>query len=72
MYFRRQKNIAQGKENIEERNKKGLEKTQIKDGVLQFGSRRKVRGGAFLFGALVLIALKAIKSIIKEMERKLK
>ena len=33
-------------------------------GVLQFGGKRKIIGGAFIFGALILIVLEAVKVII--------
>ena len=41
-------------------------------GVLQFGGKRKIIGGAFIFGALILIVLEAVKVIIWDIKEKLK
>lgn len=40
--------------------------------VLQFGCRKKARGGAFPFGVLAPIALEKMKAIIWDLEEKLK
>ena len=60
MYYKRQKGYVVSKHKFRrKKNERFLGKTYLKNGILQFSDKRKIRGGAFPFATLSPIALKS-------------
>ena len=64
MYFKGRRRFREDVNIPEKKYKRIGKKSYIKDCVLQFGGKRKIRGGAFPWDAVVPFALEAIKVIL--------
>lgn len=73
MYYKRRRRHKVRKLKFRRKKRKEFgKKTYVRNRILQFGDRRKIRGGAFPISTLFLIALKAVSVLLWNIEEKLK